>query len=185
MCASSLGRWPWVQHTKRCVHLFVVPCGLVCLMFWDISHSARPAVQQAEAEEEIWRAAKGNCKENEQVVWLCHSMCWNEACPSVERLKFWKLVAFGFFAFWSRIMANGHETLSKCPLHIELTLDVITFLLATVFLITMLVCHGQLCKKVDIFWLSDTDEATVTVVAALTTRELAYGLFLLLSTGSL
>ncbi len=49
----------------------------------------------------------------------------------------------------------------------------------------MSVCHGQLRKKVDIFRLSDTDEATVTVVAALTTRELACGLFLLLSTGSL
>ena len=82
-------------------------------------------------------------------------------------------------------MAYCHETLLKCPLHIVLTLDVITLFLPTVFNNDVQVAMVNLVKKSIIFRLSETDEATVTAVAALTTRKLACGLFLLLSTGSL
>jgi hypothetical protein len=82
------------------------------------------------------------CDASIRIEWPWHDMLtshvmampWHsKACTSVERSKFSKLVAFGFFAFWSRIVAFCHGTLLKCPLHIVLTLDVITLFLATVF----------------------------------------------------
>ena len=67
----------------------------------------------------------------------------------MERSKFSKLVAFGFFAFLSLIMAYGHETLSKCPLHIVLTLDVITLFLATIFNNDVAIAMVKFKKKLE------------------------------------
>ena len=71
----------------------------------------------------------------------------------------------------------------KCPLHIVLTLDVITLFLATVFNNDVGVAMVNFVKKHDIFRFSATDEASNTAVAAMTPYKIVRALFFLLSTG--